>query len=114
MDLAEARPVEPETVRTRRALQQSPELSHHEATVKLVTEKLEPLGTDVKRGVGGTRVAETQGRAVSLRADVDALPLEEPSDVEFRSKAEVDEDVLKLDAAFLATPAMGSTDPGGP
>ena len=90
--LAKARAVEPEMIRTRRALHQNPELSYHEeATAKLVAERLKSLGIDVKTGVGGTGVVGTlrgakRGRVVGLRADMDALPLEESSDVEFRSK----------------------------
>jgi len=90
--LAEAGAAEPEMVRTRRALHQSPELSYHEeATAKLVADRLESLGIDVMRGVGGTGVVgllrgPKKGRVVGLRADMDALPLEESSDVEFSSK----------------------------
>jgi len=90
--LAEAAAIEPEIIRTRRAIHQKPELSYQEvATSKLVAERLESLGIDVRRGVGGTGVVGVlkgakKGRVVGLRADMDALPVEETSDVEFRSK----------------------------
>ena len=90
--LAEATAIEPEIIKTRRAIHQRPELSYHEgATSRLVAERLESLGIKVRRGVGGNGVVGVlkgakQGRVVGLRADMDALPVEEASDVEFRSK----------------------------
>jgi carboxypeptidase Ss1 len=90
--LAEARRIEPEIIRTRRAIHQRPELSYHEeVTAKLVADRLESLGIQVRKDVGGTGVVGTlkgakKGRVVALRADMDALPIEEASDVEFRSK----------------------------
>jgi len=90
--LADATAGEPEMIRTRRAIHQKPELSFHEvATSKLVADRLESLGIKVRRGVGGTGVVGVlkgakKGRVVGLRADMDALPVEEESDVEFRSK----------------------------
>jgi carboxypeptidase Ss1 len=90
--LVEATRIEPELIKTRRAVHQRPELAYHEeATAKLVADRLESFGIDVKRGVGGTGVLGTlrgskKGRVVALRADMDALPVEEMADVEFRSK----------------------------
>ena len=90
--LAEAKRVEPEIIKTRRAVHQRPELAYHEeATAKMVAERLAELGIEVKTGVGGTGVLGVltggkRGRVVGLRADMDALPVEELSDVEFRSK----------------------------
>jgi carboxypeptidase Ss1 len=90
--LAEAKRVEPEIIRTRRAVHQRPELAYHEqGTARLVAEKLESLGIGVKKGVGGTGVVGTlkgakRGRVVALRADMDGLPVQELADVEFRSK----------------------------
>ncbi len=90
--LEEARGIESEIIRTRREIHQRPELAYHEeATAKLVADRLEGLGIDVRTGVGGTGVLGTlrggkDGRVVALRADMDALPLEEMADVEFKSK----------------------------
>ena len=90
--LAEASAVEPEIIRTRRAIHEKPELSYHEfATSKLVAQRLESLGIKVRREVGGTGVVGVlkgakKGRVVGLRADMDALPVEEDSGVAFRSK----------------------------
>jgi carboxypeptidase Ss1 len=90
--LAEAKAFEPEMVEIRRAVHQNPELSYkEEATASLVAEKLESMGIKVRRGVGGTGVVGIltgglKGKVVGLRADMDALPVEETADVEFRSK----------------------------
>ncbi len=90
--LAEAEVIESEIIKTRRAVHQRPELAYHEQeTAKMVAERLESLGIEVEAGVGGTGVLGTlkgskKGKVVALRADMDALPVEERSDVEFRSK----------------------------
>ena len=92
--LEEAKRIEPEIIKNRRTLHQHPELAYHEVeTAKLVAEKLESYGIGVKRGVGGTGVLGTlkggkPGRVVALRADMDGLPVQEKSEVEFRSKAD--------------------------
>jgi len=90
--LAEAKRAEPEIIKTRRTLHQRPELAYHEGqTAKVVAERLESMGIEVRRGVGGTGVLGTleggkKGRVVALRADMDGLPVQEMSEVEFRSK----------------------------
>src|SRR6266567_4866945 len=90
--LKEAQGIEQEIIKTRREIHQRPELAYkEEATAKLVADRLESLGLQVKRKVGGTGVlgilrGAKNGRVVALRADMDALPLEEMSDVEFKSK----------------------------
>ena len=92
--LAHAKRVEPEIIKTRRNLHQHPELAYHEeATAELVAKRLESLGIEVRRGVGGTGVLGTlkggkNGRVVALRADMDGLPVQELSDVDFRSKVD--------------------------
>jgi carboxypeptidase Ss1 len=88
----EARAIEPEIIKTRREIHQRPELAYHEeVTAKLVADRLEALGIEVKNRVGGTGVlgilkGQKTGRVVALRADMDALPLEEMADVDFKSK----------------------------
>jgi carboxypeptidase Ss1 len=90
--LAEAASFENEMIRTRRTIHQRPELAYHEEeTAKLVVEKLESFGIKVKPRVGGTGVlgileGGKKGKVVALRADMDALPIEETTDVEFKSK----------------------------
>jgi carboxypeptidase Ss1 len=92
--LAEAKHIEPEIIRTRRALHKHPELAYHEVkTSELVANRLVSLGVEVKRGVGGTGVlgilkGGKTGRVVALRADMDGLPVQETSDVDFRSKTD--------------------------
>ncbi len=90
--LKDARKIEPEIIETRREIHQKPELAYKEkATAKLVTERLKTLGLEVKTGIGGTGVmgvlrGTTPGNVVALRADMDALPIEELADVDFKSR----------------------------
>jgi carboxypeptidase Ss1 len=90
--LAEATRIEPEIVKTRRTFHQHPELAYKEEwTAGQVAARLESMGISVKRGVGGNGVLGTlkggkPGRVVALRADMDGLPVQETSEVEFRSK----------------------------
>ncbi|MDA4128595.1 MAG: carboxypeptidase CpsA [Thaumarchaeota archaeon] len=90
--LADAKKIEPEILKIRRWVHQNPELSYHEKeTAKLVARELEKLGIEVKTGVGGTGVlgilkGSKPGRVVALRADMDALPVDERSNVPFKSK----------------------------
>lgn len=79
----------------RRHLHQYPELQFdvHE-TAKFVEEKLRGFGiTDITTGIGQTGVVaviegrtNTSGRTVGLRADMDALPIEEITGLEYASK----------------------------
>lgn len=90
--LQDAKAIESEIIRTRRALHQKPELSYHEvATARFVARRLKALGVKVTEGVGGTGVVgilkgAKKGRVVGLRADMDALPVTEMADVPFRSQ----------------------------
>ena len=73
-------------------MHQRPELSYHEeATARLISERLHSFGIEAKSGVGGTGVVGIldggkKGKVVALRADIDALPVEETADVKFKSK----------------------------
>ncbi|HKC41905.1 MAG TPA: M20 family metallopeptidase [Gemmatimonadales bacterium] len=78
-------------VATRRDLHQHPELGFEETrTSTLAAERLKSLGYEVKAGVGKTGVVAVRpgenGRCVLLRADMDALPVEEANDVPYRSR----------------------------
>jgi hippurate hydrolase len=79
-------------VALRRDLHQHPEPAFEEArTAALVAEKLASWGVEVHTGVGKTGVVgivhgERPGPAVGLRADMDALPMEERSEVPYRSQ----------------------------
>ena len=65
-----------------------PELAYNEhRTAELVAKKLESFGIDVVRGLGKTGVVGTikagnSDRSIGLRADMDALPLQEMNDFE--------------------------------
>ncbi len=78
-------------IATRRDLHQHPELGFEETrTSGLAAERLKSLGYQVRFGVGKTGVVAVRqgrgGRCVLLRADMDALPVEEANDVPYRSK----------------------------
>ncbi|GIO07793.1 putative amidohydrolase YhaA [Brevibacillus reuszeri] len=80
-----------EMVEVRRYLHQYPELSFQEVkTPKFIAEYHEKLGHEVRTGVGGGGVVATlrggkPGQTVALRADFDALPIQEETDVPFKS-----------------------------
>jgi amidohydrolase len=80
--LAAARRHADDLVALRRDLHRHPELSFtEERTAGVVAGQLEELGLDPRRGVGRTGVvadiAGGEGPIVALRADMDALPIEE-------------------------------------
>jgi amidohydrolase len=76
----------------RRDIHANPELGLEEhRTADLVAQKLEQWGIEVHRGVGGTGVVGVlrsgNGQAtIGLRADMDALPIEEANDFAYRSR----------------------------
>ncbi len=80
-----------EFIQLRRDIHQHPELAFEEhRTADLVAAKLESWGYAVHRGLGGTGVVGTLTRGTSprrlgLRADMDALPIEEATGVEWAS-----------------------------
>ncbi len=82
----------PEVVRLRRTIHANPELAFEEyETAQLVVETLQPLGLEIQTGVARTGVVATlrgvaSGPTVLLRADMDALPIQEENDFEFRSR----------------------------
>lgn len=92
--MAEARRIEPEIISTRRALHRHPELSYGEEwTSEYIAKRLGSMGVEVTRGVGGTGVlgllkGSKKGKVVALRADMDALPVKELAEVEFRSEVD--------------------------
>ena len=85
------RALEPKIIAWRRDVHQSPELSNREErTAKLVADHLRKLGMEVKTGVAKTGVmgllkGGKPGPVVALRADMDALPVTEESDLPFKS-----------------------------
>lgn len=81
-----------ELIAIRRDFHENPELGMEEVrTSKIVTEYLKSLGITVHTGIGKTGVVgvlegEKPGRMIGLRADMDALPIEEKSNLPFASK----------------------------
>lgn len=75
----------------RREFHMEPELAFEEKrTSERAAEILKGLGLEVKTGFAGTGVAgllrgKNPGKTVGLRADMDALPVEEKNDVEYKS-----------------------------
>ncbi|QQD84599.1 MULTISPECIES: M20 family metallopeptidase [unclassified Jeotgalicoccus] len=80
-----------EIISIRRHLHQHPELSFEEVeTPKYIAEFHEVLGHEVRTSVGGNGVVaylkgEHDGPTVALRADFDALPIEEETELDFKS-----------------------------
>lgn len=80
-----------EIISIRRHLHKHPELSFEEVeTPKYIADFHEQLGHEVKTGVGGNGVlaylkGNHEGPTVALRADFDALPIHEETDLEFQS-----------------------------
>ena len=81
-----------EVVATRRDLHRHPELGFEEhRTAGMVAERLRGLGFEVTTGIGKTGVVGVlrgarPGKTIMLRADMDALPLDEENDVPYRSQ----------------------------
>jgi len=83
--------IEPKTISWRRDFHQNPELSNNEKrTAKVIAEHLRALGIEVKEGIAKTGVVgilkgSKNGPCIALRADMDALPITERTNVPFAS-----------------------------
>ena len=91
--LPEIAAIEEEVIEIRRRLHAHPELGFQEhATSELVASLLAGWGYDVTRGVGGTGVVGVlergRGRRLGLRADMDALPIQERTPLPYASRTE--------------------------
>ncbi|MDN7244824.1 M20 metallopeptidase family protein [Planococcus shenhongbingii] len=81
-----------EMVETRRHLHMYPELSHQEVeTPAFIAERLEEMGVEVRRGVGGRGVVGyirggKPGKTIAFRADFDGLPIDDKKDVSYKSR----------------------------
>ena len=86
-----ANAVQPRLVEWRRYIHQHPELSNREfKTMEYIAAHLQKLGLEVKKGVGKTGVVAIlkggkPGPVIALRADIDALPVQERVDVPYKS-----------------------------
>jgi amidohydrolase len=85
--------IEKKLISWRRDIHQNPELGESESrTAKIVADHLKKLGLEVttnlaKTGVVGILRGQNQRPVVALRADMDALPIKELTDVPYASKA---------------------------
>jgi len=85
--------IEPKVIAWRRDIHEHPELSNRETrTAKLVAEQLKRIGLEVQTGIAHTGVVGflkggRPGPTVAIRADMDALPVTEKTDVPFKSHA---------------------------
>lgn len=83
-----------EMVSIRRYIHANPELSFHEVhTPAYIADFHREIGLDVREGVGGRGVVATlrgakPGKTVALRADFDALAIQELNDLPYKSKVE--------------------------
>lgn len=88
--LKQAHALSEEIIEWRRDFHMHPEIGFDvQRTAGIVAKELEKLGYRVRTGVGKTGVIADigeGGKMVAIRADMDALPLQELNDVEFKSK----------------------------
>ena len=87
----QAKAIQPWILGLRRQLHQHPELKYEEfETSKLVQQTLTELGIEYRKDLAITGVLASLGNGdgpcVALRADMDALPIHELADVEFKSE----------------------------
>lgn len=81
-----------QVIEIRRDLHQHPELAMEEVrTSSIVKAQLEELGLQVEDGVGkmgvvGLLEGQKKGKTILLRADMDCLPIDEQTDLPFKSK----------------------------
>ena len=78
-------------VEKRRAIHRRPELMYEEfETSRLVQNTLSELGIEYEKDIAVTGVVglvgNGEGPCIALRADMDALPIHEEADVDFRSE----------------------------
>ena len=91
----QAKELEPKLIEWRRHFHQYPELSNHEfKTGQLIADYLKSLGIEVQypvavTGVVGILKGAKPGPVVALRADMDALPVNERNTLPFASKEKV-------------------------
>jgi len=89
---AAAEALAPKLVELRRDLHMHPELGNRETrTGALLAERLRALGIEVRYPVARTGVLAVlrggrPGRTAALRADIDALPIQETNDVPYKSR----------------------------
>jgi amidohydrolase len=87
-----AKQIQDQLIRWRRDIHMHPELGFQEfRTATLVADALRALGYCVQSGVGRTGVVAELGTGqpiIAIRADMDALPIQEQNDVSYASKVQ--------------------------
>jgi len=84
--------IEAEIIEFRRKMHSNPELSLKEKmTTELIEESLKKYGIeysrlDMESGLEAIIRGEKKGKTIALRADIDALPIEEETGLQFKSK----------------------------
>jgi amidohydrolase len=82
----------PRILEIRRKLHMNPELSFEEKeTSEFIANTLEGEGIPYKKGIAGTGIlaeieGHSTGKVIALRADMDALPIQETNEVEYKSR----------------------------
>jgi amidohydrolase len=89
--LVEARQIKDDLIRWRRAIHRQPELGFNVfRTAELVTQSLVELGIETQSAVGKSGVVaflgEQEGPVIAIRADMDALPIQEENQVDYASQ----------------------------
>ena len=86
------RTLQPQLVEWRRSLHQTPELGFHETlTSAYIDRKLTEWGIEHQTGIAETGIVAVirgrqPGRVLGIRADIDALPIQEANQVAYRSQ----------------------------
>ncbi|MGB6301727.1 MAG: M20 family metallopeptidase [Rivularia sp. (in: cyanobacteria)] len=89
------RSLHPQIIEWRRLIHQKPELAFkEEITSKLVSQKLSEWGIEHQTGIAKTGIAatiignksESNNRVLAIRADMDALPVQEMNEVSYKSQ----------------------------
>ncbi|MEM9954567.1 MAG: amidohydrolase [Chloroflexota bacterium] len=91
--LDKATEIEQNIIKWRREIHKHPELGFEEIqTAKLVAQTLNDMGVEAEVGVGRTgvvaRIGNGEGKKIGIRADMDALPIQEAVDLEFKSEVD--------------------------
>lgn len=91
--LEKATEIEENIIAWRREIHKNPELGFEELkTANLVAKTLNDMGIEAEVGIGRTgvvaRIGDGNGRKIGIRADMDALPIQEDMDLEFKSQVD--------------------------
>ena len=88
----EIQEIEESIISARRDFHMHPELAFNEhRTAEIVSKKLNSFGLKIEKGIGKTGVVgilegHSSSKTIALRADMDALPIQETNNVEYKSK----------------------------